>query len=193
MSYFPLMIQLEQAPVLLVGGGKTARRKASILREFGASVDVVAPVIAPEIRALGTFLHQRIFTEDDLERQPWRLVVAATDDRAVNQAISEGCRKRGIPVNVVDDPELCTFIFPAIVKQQDVVCAVSSGGRSPLVAQWVKRQLRQVLPENLGTVNAIMGRYRKSLQQQEPDAAKRRTKLRMKLAELLETISPFSQ
>lgn len=185
MSYFPVMIQLENAPVLLVGGGKTARRKAAILQEFGAAVDVVAPVIDPEIRALGVCLYPRIFAKDDLDRKPWRLVVAATDDRAVNRAISEGCQERSIPVNVVDDPELCTFIFPAIVKQQDVVCAVSSGGHSPLVAQWVKRKLQQVLPENLGAVNEAMGQFRQTVQQQEPDPVKRKEQLKKKLAELL--------
>ena len=185
MSYFPLMIQLENAPVLLVGGGRTARRKAAILQEFGAALDVVAPTIDPEIRAREAVLHQRPFEPKDLERQPWRLVVAATDDRAVNRTISEGCSRRGIPVNVVDDPELCTFIFPAIVKQQDVVCAVSSGGHSPLVTQWVKRRLLQVLPENLGAINEAMGQYRKTVQMEEKNPARRKEKLKKKLAELL--------
>lgn len=186
MSYFPLMIQLEHAPVLLVGGGRTARRKASILKEFGAVVTVVAAEIDPAIRQLGAVLHERNFEKEDLQCQSWRLVVAATDDRAVNRAISEDCIHRGIPVNVVDDPELCTFIFPAIIKQQDVVCAISSGGHSPLVAQWVKRKLQQVLPENLGSINEAMGRYRRTLQQREPDPVGRREKLKKKLAELLE-------
>lgn len=185
MSYFPLMIQLEHAPVLLVGGGRTARRKAAILQEFGAAVEVVAPAMDPGIRSLDVILHQRPFALCDLERQPWRLVVAATDDRVVNRVISEGCRKRGIPVNVVDDPELCTFIFPAIVKQQELVCAVSSGGRSPLVAQWVKGRLQQVMPENLGTLNEAMGQFRKALQREEPEEGKRRERLKKKLAELL--------
>ncbi len=189
MSYFPLMIQLEHVPVLLVGGGRTARRKAAILREFGAALDVVAPAIDSEIRALEAELHQRAFVPDDLNRQPWRLVVAATDERAVNRAISEDCKRRGIPVNVVDDPELCTFIFPAIIKQQDVVCAVSSGGHSPLVTQWVKRRLQQVLPKDLGIINEAMGRYRKTVQKEETDPAKRKERLKKKLMELLKEVT----
>lgn len=189
MSYFPLMIQLEDEPVLVVGGGETALRKVKILLEFGAAVDVIAPVFRPELEELPIGRQERAFRQDDLEGKFWRLVVAATDDRTVNRAISEGCQALGIPVNVVDDPELCTFIFPAIVKQQEVVCAVSSGGRSPLVAQWVKRQLQQVLPANLGKVNEAMGRFRRALQQQEPDAGKRKKKMKKKLAELL---APYS-
>ena len=185
MSYFPLMIQLEKEPVLVVGGGKTALRKVKILLGFGAAVDVVAPRVQPELRELPAGLQERAFQPADLEGKFWRLVVAATDDRAVNRAVSEGCQALGIPVNVVDDPELCTFIFPAIVKQQDVVCAVSSGGHSPLVAQWVKRWVQQVLPKDIGAVNEAMGRFRKTLQQQEPDAAKRKEILKRKLAELL--------
>lgn len=185
MSYFPLMIQLEKEPVLVVGGGATALRKVKILLEFGAAVVVVAPRCQPELRELSVGFQERMFQPADLKEESWRMVVAATDDRAVNRAVSEGCQALGIPVNVVDDPELCTFIFPAIVKQQDVVCAVSSGGHSPLVTQWVKRRVQQVLPKDIGAVNEAMGRLRKTLQQQEPDAAKRKETLKRKLAELL--------
>lgn len=185
MAYFPMMVQLEGAPVLVAGGGETALRKVKILLEFGAAVEVVAPLFHPELASLPVGRQERKFQREDLEGKPWRLVVAATDDRAVNRTISEGCRSLGIPVNVVDDPELCTFIFPAIVKKQEVVCAVSSGGRSPLVAQWVKRRLLQVLPADLGIINETMGRFRRTVQQQEPDAGKRKEKLKEKLAELL--------
>lgn len=189
MAYFPMMVQLEGEPVLVVGGGETALRKVKILLEFGAAVEVVAPLFQPELASLPIGRQARTFQREDLEGKPWRLVVAATDDRAVNRTISEGCRALGIPVNVVDDPELCTFIFPAIVKRQEVVCAVSSGGRSPLVAQWVKRQLLQVLPKDIGTVNEAMGRYRKAVQMEEKDHARRKKKLKKKLAELL---APYS-
>ena len=182
---FSLMIQLGMRRCCWWAVAGRPERKAAILKEFGAAVEVVAPAMDPEIRGLDVILHQRPFALCDLERQPWRLVVAATDDRAVNRVISEGCRKQGIPVNVVDDPELCTFIFPAIVKQQELVCAVSSGGRSPLVAQWVKGGLQQVLPEDLGTLNEAMGQFRKALQREEPEAAKQRDRLKKKLAELL--------
>ena len=185
MSYFPVMIQLEKEPVLVVGGGKTALRKVEILLAFGAAVDVVAPRLQPELQEMPVGLQERPFQPADLEGKFWRLVVAATDDRAVNRAVSEGCQALGIPVNVVDDPELCTFIFPAIVKQQDVVCAVSSGGHSPLVAQWVKRRVQQVLPKDIGAVNEAMGRYRKAVQMEEKDPARRKKKLKKKLAELL--------
>ena len=128
MSYFPLMVQLEQAPVLLVGGGRTAFHKARILVDFGACVRVVAPEVLPELEQLPVQVERRPFSGADLEQSDWTLVVAATDCRTVNGQVSRLCRQRRIPVNVVDDPEFCSFYFPALLREGEVVCAVSSGG-----------------------------------------------------------------
>lgn len=140
MSYFPLMVQLEDAPVLLVGGGRTAFHKAKILVDFGARVQVVAPELLSEFRELPVRWESRTFEPEDLDRGDWILTVAATNHREVNRTVSRLCREKRIPVNVVDDPELCSFIFPALIREGEVVCAVSSGGRSPLVAQYVKKR-----------------------------------------------------
>lgn len=169
MSYFPLMIQLDQAPVLLVGGGRTAFHKARILVDFGACVRVVAPEVLPELEQLPVQVERRPFSGADLEQSDWTLVVAATDCRTVNGQVSRLCRQRRIPVNVVDDPELCSFYFPALLREGEVVCAVSSGGRSPLVTQYVKKKIRQVLPAGLGWINEQMGAFRKQLKGEETD------------------------
>ena len=89
-------------------------------------------------------------------------------------------------MNVVDDPALCSFIFPAVLKDREVVCAVSSGGKSPLVAQYVKKKIQQVLPFGLGDVNEQMGEYRQQVKTEEPDPKKRKILLQEKLKELLE-------
>lgn len=187
MSYFPLMIQLDQAPVLLVGGGRTAFHKARILVDFGACVWVVAPEVLPELEQLPVQVERRPFSGADLEQSDWTLVVAATDCRTVNGQVSRLCRQRRIPVNVVDDPELCSFYFPALLREGEVVCAVSSGGRSPLVTQYVKKKIRQVLPAGLGWINEQMGAFRKQLKGEETNPDKRKKRLQDRLRSLLES------
>lgn len=186
MSYFPLMIQLDRQPVLLVGGGRTALHKARILLAFGAKLQVVAPVLAPGFQDLPVQVEKRNFVPDDIARENWRMVVAATGERKINERVSRLCQERKIPVNVVDDPALCSFIFPAVLKDREVVCAVSSGGKSPLVAQYVKKKIQQELPFGLGDVNEQMGEYRQQVKTEEPDPKKRKILLQEKLKELLE-------
>lgn len=188
MSYFPLMVQLEDAPVLLVGGGRTAFHKAKILVDFGARVQVVAPELLSEFRELPVRWESRTFEPEDLDRGDWILTVAATNHREVNRTVSRLCREKRIPVNVVDDPELCSFIFPALIREGEVVCAVSSGGRSPLVAQYVKKKIRQALPEGLGALNEKMGSFRRQLKVAESDPQVRNQRLRERFRKLLEEL-----
>ena len=89
---------------------------------------------------------------------------------------------------MVDDPELCSFIFPALIREGEVVCAVSSGGRSPLVAQYVKKKIRQALPEGLGALNEKMGIFRRQLKVAEPDPQVRNQRLRERFRKLLEEL-----
>ena len=188
MSYFPLMVQLEDAPVLLVGGGRTAFHKAKILVDFGARVQVVTPELLSEFRELPVRWESRTFQPEDLDRGDWILTVAATNHREVNRTVSRLCREKRIPVNVVDDPELCSFIFPALIREGEVVCAVSSGGRNPLVAQYVKKKIRQALPEGLGALNEKMGIFRRQLKMAEPDPQVRNQRLRERFRKLLEEL-----
>ncbi|WP_462305162.1 precorrin-2 dehydrogenase/sirohydrochlorin ferrochelatase family protein [Acidaminococcus massiliensis] len=189
MSYFPLMIQLDRQPVLLVGGGRTALHKARILLAFGARLQVVAPVLAPGFQDLPVQVEKRKFVPDDIVRESWRMVVAATGERKINERVSRLCQERKIPVNVVDNPALCSFIFPALLKDREVVCAVSSGGRSPLVTQYVKTKIQQVLPVGLGSLNEQMGIYWQQVKAEELDPNKRRKLLQEKLRELVERLT----
>lgn len=160
MSYFPVFLELEGKRCLVAGGGRVALRKVSALREFGAAVLVVAPEILPEIQNMeGVLFHRRQFEEQDLNGQT--LVVAATGDAAANRRISELCRKAGILVNAVDQTEDCDFIFPAYLKEGEVVAAFSSGGQSPVIAQYLKEQTRPVLSPVLGEIAACLGIVRK--------------------------------
>lgn len=159
MSYFPLFMELKDRDCLVVGGGRVAWRKVKVLMDFGARVSVVAPEIISEIGELGPDqLLEREFLDDDV----WGriLVVAATDDETLNQRISRLCQARSIPVNVVDQIQDCSFIFPAYVKRGEVVAAFSSGGQSPVMTQYLKAQIKPVMTEKLGELATCLGSLR---------------------------------
>lgn len=164
MAYFPMFISIEGKPCLVVGGGRVALRKARGLIDFGAKVTMVAETVceqASEEAAVknssseANGLHNsesiriclRSFRKSDLHEQKWALVVAATDDRRVNSAISAYCHKAGIPVNVADCREECTFYFPAYCKEGDTVLGISTSGKSPSMAKHLREMAEESLPQ----------------------------------------------
>jgi siroheme synthase-like protein len=148
MKTYPIFAIIEDKPCLVVGGGAVGERKVQDLREAGARVTVLSPRLTPalaELAASGGIRHlNEDFTPDHLNGMA--LVMAATDDRAVNARVSAAAQERGLWVNVADDPEFCTFIVPAQVKRGDLTVAISTGGASPALA----RKLRQELQEQFG-------------------------------------------
>ena len=131
MAYFPLCINLEGSDVLLLGEGKAIQEKRKILLSFGAN-----------IRLFSDASEYSTFTETDLEPRP-ALVVVADLPLEEKKRISGMCNARGIPVNVVDMPELCSFYFPSLVTRGDLTVAVSTGGKSPGGAAWLRRHLEK--------------------------------------------------
>ena len=186
MAYFPMMVELNEKPVLVIGGVEEGTKKVQILQSFGARITLIAEDASEEAKRLSEHFVEGSFSETDIDREKFILVVASTDDRALNARISSLAKARRIPVNVVDDVELCTFIFPAIIKENDVVCAVSSGGKSPYVAQYVRDRLREVLPEDIGKINDLMGELRAYAKDNFPDAQDRRRFLKERFRELIE-------
>ena len=167
MAYFPMFVQLEGRPCLVVGGGRVALRKARALRDFGALVTVVADKILEDIKRMeGVVWREGHFCPADLKGQA--LVVAAMDDKEENHRVSVLCRERRIPVNAVDQIEDCGFIFPAYVKQGEVVAAFSSGGQSPAVAQYLKGRIEPEMTETLGELAAQLGKARERVKRMEP-------------------------
>lgn len=137
MAYFPMFVELEGRPCLIVGGGAVALRKARKLLPYGPCLTVVAQSFVPELEALeGAALCRRAFRPRDVEGQA--LVVAATGDGALNREIAALCRARRIPVNAVDDKDNCTFLFPALVRRGPLSIGISTGGASPTAAVYVK-------------------------------------------------------
>ena len=162
MDYLPVFLRIADAPALVAGGGRVAARKIEWLLKAGARVTVVAPQLLPELTARvergELACLPRPFEPAQLARV--RLVVAASDDREVNAAVSRAARERHIPVNVVDAPELSTFIFPAIIDRSPLVVAVSSAGAAPVLARRVRAHIEALLPARLGALARFLGARR---------------------------------
>ena len=159
MPLFPIFLDLRGKKVLIVGGGHVALRKAERLAPYGASITAVAPEFAPGFAALGgvTALERR-FQPGDVEGAA--LVIAATDDAELNAAVSELCAWEGIPVNVVDDLALCSFVFPALVRRGELSVGISTGGASPSAAQYVRRGVEQLVPEGFEGILDFLSAHR---------------------------------
>lgn len=178
--HFPLFIDLKDRSCLVVGGGRIAVRKVSALVEFGARVTVVAATVDPAIaRETRCAVRRRNFEDADLEGQT--LVVVATDDSGVNARVSRLCRERGIPVNAVDDPANCTFIFPAWVRRGPLVAAVSSGGACPVAAKLVRDRISGILTDDFTAAVEELGAAREELKRRFPDPEDRRRHCEEKL------------
>jgi len=176
MDYLPIFASVKGRVALVVGGGEVASRRIRQLREAGADVTVVAPAFDADIRALDgepdvTLVTAR-FEAAMVERA--FLVVAATDDREVNRAVSAAAEAAGRLVNVVDQPDLCNFIMPSIVDRSPIVVAISSGGRAPVLARTLRARLETLIPANFGLLGALMGRLRQRSKTRFPDLGERR-------------------
>ena len=159
MPLFPIFINLEGRRVLIVGGGHVALRKAERLSPYGADIFAVAPEFIPGFAGIpGVTLLERRFEPGDIDGAA--LVVAATDDGELNAAVSELCRWENIPVNVVDDLEKCSFVFPALVQRGELSVGISTGGASPSAAQYVRRGVEQLVPEGFEGILDFLSAHR---------------------------------
>lgn len=168
MGYFPFFMDIGGKTGVIVGGGRVAARKVEKLAAFGPHLTVIAPRIEECMRvqeerlqrgAAATLLFcEREFRTEDLDGADF--VIAATDDASLNGRISEYCMARRIPVNVVDDREKCSFFFPALVREGNLTVGISTDGKSPLAASWVKKEISRNLPDGIGEIIDLMGQMR---------------------------------
>jgi len=176
MEYFPVSLRLTGQPVLLVGGGTVGLRKARLLLKAGASLTVVAPAIEPELESalseFGGIWQASEYRETDVHGK--KLVIAATPDRSVNRLVHDHATALNIPVNVVDDPELCTFIVPSIVDRSPVTIAINSGGSSPVLARALRSRIETLVPAAYGELAAWAGRMRERVKAGIPEESARR-------------------
>jgi precorrin-2 dehydrogenase / sirohydrochlorin ferrochelatase len=170
MNLFPIFLKLEGRRCLVVGGGQVGTQKIAGLLDAGAEVTVVDP--SPSVREFldrRVIWHVRAYQPSDLGGV--YLVIAATSDEEVNRHIYHEAQKRGILANVVDVPPLCDFYYPAVVRRGSLVVAVSSQGESPHLAQRVRDEISQLLPEDLeGAVRDIGDERRRILREHAPGA-----------------------
>ena len=171
MDFLPIFLKVKGKLCLVVGGGEVATRKAGVLLDAGARVRVVAPTIKPELAPRVESIVARFETQhlDDVA-----LVIAATNDPDVNQQVSQQAQLRNIPVNVVDNPELCSFIMPSILDRSPLMVAFSSGGASPVLTRMLRAKLEALIPQGYSRLTAFSARFRDTIKARFTDSAERR-------------------
>jgi uroporphyrin-III C-methyltransferase/precorrin-2 dehydrogenase/sirohydrochlorin ferrochelatase len=176
MEFLPVFLNIKGQHCVVVGGGEVAARKAGLLLKAGAEVTVQAPALsatlADMVRDSHVDHHAERFDAAILEGAA--LVIAATDDVDINRQVYAAARARGLPVNVVDHPELCTFVLPAIVDRSPVVVAVSSGGASPVLARLIRARLETLIPASFGRLASLAAEFRDRVKQRFQKPAHRR-------------------
>ncbi len=176
MDYLPVFLSVRNKACVLVGGGEVAARKAAYLLSAGARVRVVAPEFSSKFDELaaqpGLERIQRRFAAQDLD--DCVLVIAATDDEALNREVSALAQQRHLPVNVVDNPELCSFIVPSTIDRSPVQIAISTGGASPVLARNLRAKLEAFLPAAYGRLGRFAESYRERVKQAFADTGQRR-------------------
>ena len=172
MDFFPIFLNLKGKKCLVVGGGEVAVRKVSILLQSGAKVAVVSPELCEGLKKLEIEYFPERFTESRLEGMT--LVIAATDDRQVNMQVSVAAKERNIPVNVVDNPDLCSFVMPSILDRSPLVVAFSTGGASPVLARLLRARFESLIPEGYGRLASFASRFREKVRERISKPSERR-------------------
>ncbi len=176
MDFFPIFLDIRNKRCLVVGGGNVAERKTASLLKSGADVILVAPQLTPNLtiwRDMGQLGHQaREFQEEDLDGA--FLVIAATDSADINRRISQLAGARNIPVNVVDQPELCSFILPSVIDRSPVVAAISTGGASPVLARLIRSRLESLIPAGYGRLADLCSLFRRRVKETFANPADRK-------------------
>ena len=166
MDIFPISLKLQQQPCLIVGGGHIAYRKAVLLAKAGAVIHVIAPEIESNLLEIvessqGQYV-QAPFSPD-IQLRNYRLVIAATNDKAVNIQVFEACEAEKILVNSVDDLPHCRFMVPAIIDRSPLVVSIATNGTSPVLSRQIRTQLEATIPHGMGKLADFSGQWRASV------------------------------
>ena len=164
MKYFPFFLQLDQLPCLIVGGGSVAERKLDLLIKAKADITVISLEFSDYILDLAKTHNIRCvkkeYSNKILEENKYNFVISATNDVSLNERVAKDCKKYNIIVNVVDQPEICDFIFPSILERGDITVAVSTGGASPVLARVLRTKLETMVPGSYGKLAEIVSANR---------------------------------
>ena len=166
MEYYPIFISLKGQAVLIVGGGPVAIRKIRLMMSAKAKITVLAPDICNELKEefkdKVSYINRKFKSEDI---SGYRLITAATNNSSLNATISKLANENNIPVNVVDNPELCSFITPSIIDRSPIVIAVSTGGSAPVLARKIREKIESLIPSEYGSLALTMKQYRHKVKQ----------------------------
>ncbi|RFC32313.1 MAG: uroporphyrinogen-III C-methyltransferase /precorrin-2 dehydrogenase [Candidatus Nitrotoga sp. SPKER] len=173
MDFFPIFLNLKGKKCLVVGGGDVSFRKASVLMQAGALVTIVSPDLCEAFKSIPNieYIPDRFQTA---HLKDMTLVIAATDKIETNEEISSEAKKRNIPVNVVDNPDLCSFIMPAILDRSPLMVAFSTGGASPVLARILRGKLETLIPPAYGQLTAFAAKFRQTVKAHISNFGKRR-------------------
>lgn len=181
MDIFPISLKLQQQPCLIVGGGHIAYRKAVLLAKAGAVISVISPKIDANLLEIiensqGKYVQASFNLElnTDIQLRDYRLVIAATDDQAINTQVFEACEAEKILVNSVDDPPHCRFMVPAIVDRSPLVVSIATNGASPVLARQIRTQLEAVIPHGMGKLADFSGQWRAKVKEKIVNPDERR-------------------
>lgn len=194
MAYFPLFVNLSNKQVLIIGGGDVSFRQISTFLAFEANITLLADSLVPE---LDTLVSAYSFKIQHIKQAPTianlealdctpTLVIVATQDATLNATIYEFYSNKNVLVENISNRSKCDFIFPAIIKRGDVVCGISSSGKSPLVSQFIKGLVESSMPENISDINEHMDEIYKAVHQSISDPSKRAQTLRAIFTRLIE-------
>jgi uroporphyrin-III C-methyltransferase/precorrin-2 dehydrogenase/sirohydrochlorin ferrochelatase len=176
MDYFPVFVKLKNQKCLVIGAGEIAARKIDLLARAGANITVIANKISHHVSNIEHSYHltvlQKPFTKTDV--RGFKLVISATDNKETNMLVAKASEEQNILVNVVDSPDLCSFIFPAIIDRSPIVVAVSSGGAAPVLARLLRAKIETIIPPTYGRLAHLAERYRDNVKKLIKEPAQRR-------------------
>lgn len=161
MGYFPFFVDVENQNCLVVGGGVVALRKIEKLLPFNPNITVVSPKVHKEILSIENInIIKRKFDFNDLKEKSF--VITATDDKVLNKEIYNSCKENNIPVNTVDDKDNCSFIFPALARNNGVTVAISTSGKSPIYAKYLRKKIESLIQDSESIVDNL-SKYREKI------------------------------
>jgi len=176
LEYYPIFLKLAGRKCLVVGGGSVAERKVQALARCGADIYIVSPQLSPGLKQMSDTgrIHHRAGFYHVTDLKDAFLVISATDDDEANSAVAADCAAQNIAVNVVDDPERCSFVVPSVVHRGDFKLAISTGGNSPHLARIIRQELECTYGPQFADFIDFLGRVRKQVLQTVSDPERRR-------------------
>lgn len=184
MAYFPFLIDIKDKLFVVAGGGNVALRKIRKILEFEAKITVISPEIIDEIKSInGITIIQKEIEKEDIKQA--FCVIAATNNKDINQKINSWCKEFNIMINAVDDIQNCSFIFPAIIKEDNITVSISSNGAVPELSASIKRRIKDVIPKNISDLSEELLSLRNNL--------KRNIEQQSQRADIMRKVIQFSE